>query len=83
MLALRGLIGVLCQSPLLAALLLIPAGTRYWARANQFLVVYGLVLLVSIAALARLVLASLEARPVAPSAKSQPTADRVVPRPTK
>jgi protein-S-isoprenylcysteine O-methyltransferase Ste14 len=78
MLVLRGLIGGLVQLVLLAALLLVPAGTWHWPRAIQFLVVYGLVNSVSIVALARLAPASLEARLAAPSAKSQPMADRVV-----
>jgi len=78
MLVLRGLIGGLIQLVLLAALLLIPAGTWHWPRAIHFLAVYGLVNSVSIVALARLAPASLEARLTAPSAKSHPMADRVV-----
>lgn len=78
MLVLRGLIGGLIQLAVLAALLLIPTGTWYWPRAIQFLVVYGLVNSVSIVALARLAPDSLEARLSAPSAESQPVADRVV-----
>ena len=78
MLILRGLIGGLLQIASLAALLLLPAGTWHWPRAIQFLVVYGLVNSVSIVALARLAPAGLEARLMAPSAKSQPLADRVV-----
>ncbi|MHC4625049.1 MAG: isoprenylcysteine carboxylmethyltransferase family protein, partial [Planctomycetota bacterium] len=65
------------QIVLFAALLLIPAGTWRWPRALLFIVVYGLLLLVSIIALARLAPASLEARLQAPAAKSQPMADRV------
>jgi protein-S-isoprenylcysteine O-methyltransferase Ste14 len=78
MLVLRGLIGGLAQLVVLAALMLIPAGTWHWPRAIHFLVVYGLVNSVSIVALARLAPASLEARLTTPSAKSQPLADRVV-----
>jgi len=78
MLVLRGLIGGLLQLIVIAALLLIPAGTWHWPRAIHFLLVYGLVNTVSIVALARLAPASLEARLTAPVAKSQPTADRVV-----
>jgi len=78
MLVLRGLIGGLSQIAVIAALLLIPAGTWHWPRAVQFLVIYGLVNSVSIVALARLAPASLEARLTAPSAESQPMADRVV-----
>jgi hypothetical protein len=64
MLVLRGLIGGLAQLVVLAALLLMPAGTWHWPRAVHFLVVYGLVNSVSIVALARLAPTSLEARPV-------------------
>lgn len=78
MLVLRGLIGGLVQLAVLAALFLIPAGTWHWPRAIQFLVVYGLANSVSIVALARLAPDSLEARLSAPSAESQPVADRVV-----
>ncbi|MHC4992531.1 MAG: methyltransferase family protein [Planctomycetota bacterium] len=78
MLVLRGLIGGLFQVAVLAALLLVPAGTWQWPRAIQFLVVYGLVNSVSIVLLARLAPASLEARLTAPAAESQPLADRVV-----
>jgi protein-S-isoprenylcysteine O-methyltransferase Ste14 len=78
MLVLRGLIGGSFQIAVLAALLLIPAGTWHWPRAIQFLLVYGLANSVSIVALARLAPASLEARLMAPSAKSQPMADRVI-----
>jgi protein-S-isoprenylcysteine O-methyltransferase Ste14 len=78
MLVLRGLIGGLFQVVLFAALLLVPAGTWHWPRAIHFLIVYGIVNSVSIVALARLAPASLEARLTAPSAKSQPMADRVV-----
>jgi protein-S-isoprenylcysteine O-methyltransferase Ste14 len=78
MLVVRGLIGGLLQLVVLASLLLIPAGSWHWPRAILFLLVYGLFLLVSIVALARLAPASLEARLIAPFAKSQPMADRVV-----
>jgi protein-S-isoprenylcysteine O-methyltransferase Ste14 len=78
MLVLRGLIGGLFQVALIAAMLLVPAGTWHWPRAIQFLVVYGLVNSVSIVALARLAPASLEARLMTPAAKDQPMADRLV-----
>jgi protein-S-isoprenylcysteine O-methyltransferase Ste14 len=78
MLVLRGLIRGSIQLVILAAALLIPAGTWHWPRAIQFLVVYGVVNSVSIVALARMAPASLEARLTAPSAKSQPMADRIV-----
>ena len=78
MLVIRGLIGGSVQLVMLAALLLIPAGTWHWPRAIHFLLVYGLVNSISIVALARMAPASLEARLTAASAKSQPTADRIV-----
>jgi len=78
MLVLRGLIGGLCQIVVIGALLLIPAGTWNWPRAIQFLWVYSIVQLIAILALARLAPASLEARLTAPSAKTQPIADRVI-----
>ncbi len=77
MLVLRGLIGGVFQVALFATLLLVPAGTWQWPRAIQFLVVYFIVLSVSIVALGVLAPASLEARLGAPTAKSQPVADRV------
>jgi len=77
MLIVKGLIGGFFQIALFAALLLIPAGTWHWPRAIAFLVLYGLILLASIVALARLAPASLEARLQMPVARSQPRADRV------
>jgi len=78
MLVLRGLVGGLSQVALFAAMLLIPAGTWHWPRAIHFLIAFGIVNSVSIVALARLAPASLEARLTAPSAESQPMADRIV-----
>ena len=78
MLLIKGLSRGLFQIVLFAVLLFVPAGTWHWPRAIQLLVVYGLLLQVSIIALARLAPASLEARLLAPAAKSQPMADRVV-----
>jgi protein-S-isoprenylcysteine O-methyltransferase Ste14 len=77
MLLIRGLIGGLFQLAILGALLLIPAGTWQWPQAIQFLAAYGLVMFVSIVAMARFAPASLEARLEPPSAKNQPRADRV------
>jgi len=78
MLLIKGLLGVLFQIALFAILLFLPAGTWNWPRAILFLMVYGLLLLVSTVVLARLAPASLEARLTAPIDKSQPMADRVV-----
>jgi protein-S-isoprenylcysteine O-methyltransferase Ste14 len=78
MLLIKGLLGALFQIALFAVLLFLPAGTWNWPRAILFLMVYGLLLLVSTVVLARLAPASLEARLTAPIDKSQPMADRVV-----
>jgi protein-S-isoprenylcysteine O-methyltransferase Ste14 len=78
MLLIKGLLGALFQIALFAILLFLPAGTWNWPRAILFLMVYGLLLLVSTVVLARLAPASLEARLSAPIDKSQPMADRVV-----
>ena len=78
MLMIRGIIRSLARTAFFAAILLIPAGTWNWPRAIQFLVVFGLLSLLSIVALARLAPASLEARVQRGAAKNQPVADRVV-----
>lgn len=78
MLLIKGLLGALFQIALFAVLLFLPAGTWNWPRAILFLMVYGLLLLVSTVVLARLAPASLEARLTAPIDKSQPMADRVI-----
>ena len=78
MLLIKGLLGALFQITLFAVLLFLPAGTWNWPRAILFLMVYGLLLLVSTVVLARLAPASLKARLTAPIDKSQPMADRVV-----
>lgn len=77
MLIVKGLAGGLFQVALFAAFLLIPAGTWHWPRAIQFLIAYSVLVSFSIVALALVAPASLEARLVAPAAKSQPKADRV------
>ena len=78
MLLIRGFLAALFQIALFAVLFFLPAGTWNWPRAILFLMVYGLLLLVSTVVLARLAPASLEARLTAPFAKSQPMADRIV-----
>ncbi|MFC1557778.1 methyltransferase family protein [candidate division KSB1 bacterium] len=78
MLLIKGLFGGVFQIALFAVLLFVPAGTWHWQRAVQFLAVYGILILVSIIALARLAPASLEARLQKPAAKSQPRADKIV-----
>ena len=78
MLMLKGLVRSLFQISLFAAVLLIPAGTWDWPRAIQFLVVFGLLSVISIVALARWAPASLEARVQRGAAKEQPAADKIV-----
>ncbi len=77
MLMLKGLVRSLFQISLFAALLLIPAGTWGWPRAIQFLVVFALLSVISIVALARWAPASLEARVQRGAAKEQPAADKI------
>jgi protein-S-isoprenylcysteine O-methyltransferase Ste14 len=77
MLIVKGLVGGLVQVALFAVFLLVPAGTWDWPRAIQFLVTYGVLVSVSTIVLAVVAPASLEARLVAPTAKSQPLEDRV------
>ncbi len=77
MLILRGLVGGLFQVAILAALLLIPAGTWRWPRALAFLAGYAVVLSISIVVLAIRSPGSLEARLEPPVARSQPRADRI------
>ena len=77
MLVLKSLVGVAFQLALFAALLFLPAGTWDWPRAVQFLVFYGIVVTVAVFVLARIAPRGLEARLLAPVAKSQPVADRI------
>ena len=78
MLMVRGIVQTLVKTGFFAVILLVPAGTWHWPRALQFLVVFALLSLVSVVALARLAPASLEARVQRGTAKNQPAADRVV-----
>ncbi len=78
MLMIRGIVQTLVKTAFFAAILLIPAGTWHWPRAIQFLVVFAVLSLASVVALARLAPASLEARVRRGTAKNQPISDRVV-----
>lgn len=62
----------------MAVLLLVPAYTPFWIDAIQFLVVYGILLFISVFALARWAPASLEARLQPLTSQNQPKADRVI-----
>jgi len=73
----RGLLGGASQLVLLAALLLIPAGTWEWPRAIRFLLTYGVVLFLAIVWLAVVAPASLEARLEPAISRKQPVADRI------
>jgi len=73
----RGLLGAVSQLALLAALLLIPAGTCEWPRAIRFLVTYGVVLTGAIIWLAVAAPSSLEARLEPAISRKQPVADRI------
>jgi protein-S-isoprenylcysteine O-methyltransferase Ste14 len=77
MLMLKGLVRLLFQVGLFAALLLIPAGTWHWPRALQFLGISALLSLISVVSLARWVPESLEARVQRGAVKDQPKADRI------
>jgi protein-S-isoprenylcysteine O-methyltransferase Ste14 len=77
MLMVKGLVRSLFQTGFYAAVFLIPAGTWRWPRALQFLVVFGVLSLLMIAALARWAPASLEARVQRGTVKNQPAADKV------
>lgn len=77
MLILKGLVGSSFQFLLFASLLLIPAGTWSWPRAIQFLIAYGVLLLVSVVWLGTVAPSSLEARVERPANKTQPRADRI------
>ena len=41
MLVIKGVIGSLCQTAIIGALILLPAWTWQWTEANQFLICYG------------------------------------------
>jgi protein-S-isoprenylcysteine O-methyltransferase Ste14 len=77
MLMVKGLVRSLFQTGFYAAVFLIPAGTWRWPRALQFLVVFGVLSLLMIAALARWAPLSLEARVQRGAVKNQPAADKV------
>ncbi len=77
MLLLKSLIGVAFQIVAFAAMLLLPAGTWDWPRANQFLASYGIIVTVAVFALAWLAPGALEGRLQPPVSESQPLADRV------
>lgn len=63
---------------LFTSMLLIPAGTWHWARGNQFLIAYGVMMITTILVFARWVPANLEARTMGRNETSQPLADRLI-----
>ena len=78
MLAVKGLVRVVAQVALFAAMLLGPAGTWSWPRALQFLAAFAVVHTLTTLALARWAPASLEARLPPESEAKPPVADRIV-----
>jgi protein-S-isoprenylcysteine O-methyltransferase Ste14 len=76
-LLIKGVTRSLFQIGLFAALLLVPAGTWQWPRAIQFIVVFGVLSLITIFALARFAPESLAARVERGVAKNQPKADKI------
>ena len=77
MFLIKGVIGSLFQTAIIGALLLLPAWTWQWMEANQFLICYGILNVVSVVFLAIKAPASLEARMELPMHESQPLSDRI------
>ena len=77
MFLIKGVIGSLFQVAIIGALLLLPAWTWQWTEANQFLICYAVLNVVSVVFLAIKAPASLEARMELPMNESQPLSDRI------
>ena len=73
----KGVIGALTQTAIIGMLLLLPARTWQWTEANQFLICYAILNVISTVFLAIKAPASLEARMEMPIDKSQPLSDRI------
>lgn len=78
MLILKGVLRLVAQTAVLAALLLGTAGTWDWPRAQQFLVAFAVLGLAGTLVLHRVAPRSLEARVDPSTVKTQPVADRFV-----
>ena len=77
MLVIKGVIGSLFQTAIIGALILLPAWTWQWTEANQFLICYAILSVVSAVFLALKAPASLEARMEMPMNETQPSSDRI------
>ena len=80
MLVIKGVVGSLFQTAIIGALILLPAWTWQWTEANQFLICYGILSVVSTVFLALKAPASLEARMEMPMNETQPLSDRIATR---
>jgi len=80
MFLIKGVIGSLFQTAIIGALILLPAWTWQWTEANQFLICYAILSMVSAVFLALKAPASLEARLEMPMNESQPLSDRIATR---
>ena len=80
MLVIKGVIGSLFQTAIIGALILLPAWTWQWTEANQFLICYAILSVVSAIFLALKAPASLEARMEMPMNETQPLSDRIATR---
>ena len=77
MFLIKGVIFALARTAIIGALLLLPAWTWQWPEANQFLICYAILNVISFVFLAIKAPASLEARMEMPMNKSQPLSDRI------
>ena len=80
MFVIKGVVGSLFQTAIIGALILLPAWTWQWTEANQFLICYGILSIVSTVFLALKAPASLEARLELPMNETQPLSDRIATR---
>ena len=80
MLVIKGVVGSLFQTAIIGALILLPAWTWQWTEANQFLICYAILSVVSAVFLALKAPASLEARLEMPMNETQPLSDRIATR---
>ena len=80
MLVIKGVIGSLFQTAIIGALILLPAWTWQWTEANQFLICYAILSVVSAVFLGLKAPASLEARMEMPMNETQPLSDRIATR---
>jgi len=77
-LMIKGMTRSLFQIVFFAVLLLVPAGTWQWPRAIQYIVVFGILNVITVVVLARYAPESLAVRVERGAAKNQPRADRIV-----